>query len=219
MRILLVDDHPLFLDGLKTLLTVQGMTVAGTAGNGREAFEKARDLNPDIILMDIQMPDLDGLAATRLIKAQMSHVKIVVLTMSHDSQDLLEAIKSGASGYLLKTEDSDSFFQRLDELMSGEVHFSSALADRVLGELVRETQPPVPEKPEPEKNTPLTSRQVEVLRLVAQGLTYKEAGARLFISERTVKYHMGEIVERLQLANKRQAVAYARDMKLTNPQT
>src|SRR5512136_1518630 len=132
MKTLLVDDHALFLDGLKNLLTLRGVEVVGTARDGMEALEKARTLHPEIILMDIQMPNLDGLAATRLIKAELRDVKIVMLTMSAEDEDLFEAIKNGACGYLLKTLDVDEFFSLFVGLARGEVPLSPGLAGRVL---------------------------------------------------------------------------------------
>ncbi len=213
MRILLADDHPLFLDGLKNLLTTRGFEVLGTARDGIEALEKARALKPDVILMDIQMPHLDGLAATRLVKTEQPNVKIVMLTMSENDEDLFEAIKSGACGYLLKAEDTDKFFELLSGLMQGEVPLSPGLASRVLKEFARQGGVSGSVEEAVEKEEALTPRQIEVLTLVAQGLTYKEVGAKLFITERTVKYHMGEIVERLHLENRRQVIEYANRMK------
>lgn len=214
MRILLADDHPLFLDGLKNLLKIRGIDVIGTAIDGLEALDKARALKPDVILMDIRMPQLNGLAATRLIKAEQPDVKIVILTYSENDEDLFEAIKSGACGYLLKAEETDKFFELLSGLMKGEVPLSPSLAGRVLqefsrqGRTIRSIGQPV------EEEEALTPRQVEVLTLVAQGLIYKEIGAKLFLSERTIKYHMGEIIERLHLENRRQVIEYARRMNL-----
>jgi len=213
MKILLVDDHPLFLDGLKTLLTIRGIEVVGTARDGLEALEKARALQPDVILMDIQMPHLDGLAATRLIKAEQPEVKIGMLTMSDNDEDLFEAIKSGASGYLLKTEDTDKFFELLMGLTRGEVPLSPGLASRVLEEFARQRGAGESLQQAEDKKEALTPRQIEVLTLVAQGLTYKEVGAKLFLSERTIKYHMGEIIERLHLENRQQVIEYGRRMK------
>lgn len=213
MKILLVDDHPLFLDGLKTLLTIRGIEVVGMAGDGMEAMEKARALKPEVILMDITMPHLDGLAATRLIKAELPNVKIVMLTMSEDDEDLFEAIKSGACGYLLKAEDTDKFFELLSGLIRGEVPLSPGLASRVLKEFARQRGVGGSLQPAEEKKEPLTPRQDEVLTLVAQGLTYKEVGAKLSLSERTIKYHMGEIIERLHLDNRQQVIEYGRRMK------
>ncbi len=213
MKILLVDDHPLFLEGLKTLLTIRGIEVVGTAGDGMEALEKTRALQPEVILMDIQMPRLNGLAATRLIKTEQPKVKIVMLTMSENDEDLFEAIKSGACGYLLKTEETDKFFELLLGLMRGEVPLSSGLAGRVLKEFARQGGKSGSAEQVAKKEEPLTPRQIEVLTLVAQGLTYKEVGAKLFLSEPTIKYHMGEIIERLHLENRRQVIEFARHMK------
>ncbi len=216
MKVLLVDDHPIFLDGLNTLLTIRGIEVVGMARDGVEALEKACALQPDVILMDIQMPRLNGLAATRLVKAKLPNVRIVMLTMSADDENLFEAIKSGASGYLLKTEDTDKFFELLTDLMRGEVPLSPGLASRVLEEFAQTgavSSSIAKATEEREKEETLTARQVQVLTLVAQGLTYKEVGAKLFLSERTIKYHMGEIVERLQLDNRRQVIEYARRMR------
>ncbi len=119
MKILLVDDHPLFLEGLKTLLTVKGFDVVGTAQDGLEALEKARVLQPEVILMDIQMPRLDGLAATRVIKAEQPNIKIVMLTMLENDKDLFEALNSGACGYLLKSQEPGKLFELLSGLVQG----------------------------------------------------------------------------------------------------
>lgn len=214
MRILLADDHPLFLDGLLNLLTLRGVEVVGTARDGIEALEKARTSKPDVILMDIQMPRLNGLAATRLIKAEQPNVKIVILTMSENDEDLFEAIKSGASGYLLKADETDKFFDLLLGLMRGEVPLSPGLAGRVLKEFARQGRVNGSVKQAVEKEETLTPRQIEVLTLVAEGLTYKEIGAKLFLAEHTIKYHMGEIIERLHLENRRQAIEYGRRLGL-----
>ena len=207
MRVLLADDHPLFLDGLKNLILSRGLEVVGTAQDGQEALEKARALRPDVVLMDVQMPRLDGLAATRLIKAEMPAVKVVMLTMDDGNDALFEAIKSGAVGYLLKTEDTEVFFQLLLALAAGEAPLSTGLAARILKELGE------CERPDGSARTArtegLTARQLQVLTMVAEGLTYKEVGMKLHLSERTVKYHMGEIVERLHVENRAQAVAHA----------
>jgi two-component system NarL family response regulator len=214
MKVLLVDDHPLFLDGLKNLLSVRGVEVVGTACDGFEAIEKARALEPEVILMDIQMPRLNGLAATRLIKTEQPGVKVVILTMSENDEDLFEAIRSGAIGYLLKAEETDRFFEMLSGLMRGEVPLSAGLAGRVLAEFARQGVTVGPVGRSLEKDKPLTPRQIEVMTLVSQGLTYKEVGAKLFLSEPTIKYHMGEIIERLHLRNRREVIEFAQNMKL-----
>ena len=209
MNVLLVDDHPLFLDGLKNLLTGRGVHVVGMARDGWQALEKARCLHPDVILMDIEMPGCDGLAATRLIKAERPDVKIVMLTMSSEDEDLFEAIQSGACGYLLKTLDTEQFFARLIEVEQGEVALSPGLAARILQHFGQQASA-VPAAEDRTQSEPLTGREVEVLTLVAQGLTYKEVGARLHLSERTIKYHMGEMVARLQVENRAQVIEAAR---------
>ena len=160
------------------------------------------------------MPHLDGLAATCLVKAELPNIKVVMLTISDDDDDLFGAIKSGACGYLLKAEETDKFFGLLMGLMQGEVPLSPGLANRLLKEFVHRKGVSGTVEQAVEKEEALTPRQIEVLTLVAQGLTYKEVGAKLFLTEHTIKYHMGEIIERLHLDNRRQVIEYARRMKL-----
>lgn len=209
MRVLLADDHPLFLDGLRNLLTVRGIEVVGTARDGLDALEQARSSHPDMIVMDIKMPGVDGLAATRLIKAEMPEIRIVMLTMSADDHDLFEAIKSGACGYLLKSQETDEFFTNLTDASRGEIVLSAGLAARIVEEFARRGTAPAAASDRGSLDA-LTIRQQQVLTLVAQGLAYKEVGARLYLSERTIKYHMGEIVQRLQLDNRAQVIELAR---------
>lgn len=232
LRVLLVDDHALFLEGLRNLLVSEGIEVAGLARDGLEALAQARRLQPDLILMDIQMPHCDGVAATRLIRAEMPECKIVILTMSEDDQDLFEAVKSGASGYLLKRLDAADFFAYLAEMQSGHPPFSPGLADKILREFAgqsalreadteteRRGDAETGERPSdlllaasPCPRVPLNPRQLQILTLVAQGQTYREVGETVGIAERTVKYHMGEILDRLHLENRAQVIAYAARM-------
>jgi two-component system NarL family response regulator len=213
MRILLVDDHGLFLEGLHNLLLAGGHQVVGAACDGLEALELARTLRPDLILMDVRMPHCDGLKATRLIHAELPEIKIIMLTTSAEDADLFEALKSGASGYLLKNLQPDELFDYLDGVGRGEAPLSRELSARLLEEFCRQAAalenrgaPSLrggPAGPE------LTDRQREVLEMVVSGLTYKEVGAALNLSEHTVKYHMGQILERLHLKNREEVVAYA----------
>jgi DNA-binding NarL/FixJ family response regulator len=212
MRVLLADDHALFLDGLRNLLCLHGIQVVGTARNGLEAFEKAIQLHPDIVLMDIRMPVCDGVAATRLIKAEQPECKVVMLTTSSEEPDLLEAIKSGASGYLLKSLETEPFLAYLEDIERGEAAVSKELSGVLLKAIAHPHE--VSGKRSRAENdfqpeAGLTPRQVEILQLVALGLSNKELAERLYLSEHTVKYHLGEIFQRLQVKNREQAAEYA----------
>ncbi len=210
MRVLLVDDHPLFLHGLKNLLTSRGMTVVGEAHDGLEALDQARAQSPDLILMDVHMPRCDGVTATRLIKAERPETRIVMLTMSEEDRDLFAAIKSGACGYLVKSLDTEEFLKLLAGEEQGELVFYPGLAAKILQEFAQPEPGSPREAREPASAARLSPRQVEILTLVANGLTYKEVAARLGLSERTIKYHMSEIVERLHLESRAEVVDYAR---------
>jgi len=213
MKILLADDHGLFLEGLQNLLQAGGYQVVGAARDGLEALELARTLRPDVILMDIRMPRCDGLAATRLLQAELPEIRIVVLTTSAEDADLFEALKSGASGYLLKNLEPNQLFNYLEGLARGEAPLSRELSARLLREFAQQAHAlenlAVAEVPTEPHRVELTQRQREILVLVAEGLSYKEVGAALHVSEHTVKYHMGEAMERLHLNNRAQVVAYA----------
>jgi len=158
--------------------------------------------------MDIQMPRCNGLEATRLIKAEMPNVKIVMLTTSADEKNLFEALRNGASGYLHKAMGADEFLALLGGLTHGESIFSPGLANKTLEVFTRHK---ADKKPDPiDSDMDLTERQLDVLRFVSQGLTYKEIGSHLFLTERTVKYHIGEILGRLHLKTRREAIDYAK---------
>ncbi len=224
LRILIVDDHALLVEGLCNLLASRGFEVVGTAADGREGVEQALRLAPDLVLMDIRMPVMDGLAATRLIKARRPEMKIVMLTTSAEDADLFEAIKSGAAGYLLKSTKGAAFIDALHGLEDGTPPFSPGLAARLLKEFARQkdvepqrhrdTEKQINEKEgkignEDGEKTRLNQRQTEVLRLVASGLTYKEVASRLNLSDHTVRYHMSEIMELRHLENRSQVIAFA----------
>ncbi len=208
MKVLLADDHALFLEGLRTLLTLHGIQVVGTARNGQEAVEKTLQLRPDIVLMDIRMPVCDGITATRMIKAERPECKIVMLTTSSEEPDLLEAVKSGASGYLLKSLETGPFLTYLRGLERGEAAVSRELAGVLLKAVSRQAESEKPGRSSAGEGE-LTPRQVEILQLVAQGLSNKQMAARLSVSEHTIKYHLGEIFQRLHLKNRNQAAEYA----------
>jgi len=219
MNVLLVDDHRLLLEGLTNLLEAHGVEVGGTARDGWEAVALARALRPDVILMDISMPNCDGLAATRLIRAEWRDARIVILTTSSDDHDLFEAVKSGACGYLLKSMNAEELVEAIEQAHQGVPPFSPGLAAKLLGEFARLSDPSVseplpPPTVLPEPRPGLTERQQQVLALVAEGLSYKEVGARLGLAPRTVKYHMSEIMAALHLEHRAQVLAYAGRMGL-----
>jgi two-component system NarL family response regulator len=169
MRVLIVDDHHLFKDGISSLLTAHGYEVAGEASDGLEAVSQVREVRPDLVLMDIRMPNMGGLEATRCIKAEFPEVKVVILTVSDDEDDLFEAIKSGASGYLLKKLRSEVFFDLISGVADGEAPIAPAMASKMLVEFSRQ--------PRPDENlrrrSALPDREVEVLMSVAQGRATK----------------------------------------------
>ena len=215
MRILLVDDHALFCEALQNLLTLHGYEVVGTAGDGLEALEEARRLHPDLILMDIEMPGCDGLAATRLINAEMHDTKIVMLTVAQQDEDLFESLKSGASGYVLKSSRASELLSHLDQLAAGHAALSPGLADKILEEFARMGRQLESNSEQVERTADLTARQRQILALIVQGMTYEEMGKTLCLSERTIRYHMEEIIHRLHLENRSQVIAYAARMGLT----
>ena len=212
MRILLVDDHQLVRAGLESLLTVWGHEVVGQAGDGLEALALARAVSPDLVLMDINMPRLNGLDATRLIKAEMPGIKVVMVTVSDDQSDLFEAIKSGAEGYLLKNMSEEDFRKTMDAISRGEPTLSPGLAIQLLQEFGRLSRGDQSKTEAPR----LTERETEVLRMVAAGATNREIAAELVISEHTAAFHIKNILNKLHSTNRTQAVAYAIRTGLVN---
>ena len=203
MRVMLVDDRPLIRNGIASLLISHGHEVVAEANDGREAIELVETSNPELILMDIQMPGMGGLEATRLIKAKHPESKIVMLTVSDDENDLFEAVKSGAHGYLLKDLEAQEFFEALDAIERGEAVIPTRLAGNLLAEFRSSSQR------QTESIDSLSPREKEVLDLVSQGLTNKEVAGNLYISENTVKYHMKNILDKLHLRNRSQVIAWA----------
>ncbi len=208
VRVLLVDDHPLYLEGLRSLLASRGFQVIGTAQDGLQAQSLARNLRPDLILMDVNMPRCDGLEATKHIKQELPDTKIVMLTVAAEGDTLFGALKYGASGYLLKSLEGRQFFTLLANVLAGEIILSPELASMALAEFIRSgTEPPS----ETDESVALTRRQNEVLELTAQGLSNKEIANKLHITEATAKYHVSQILERLHLKSRYQLVHYARE--------
>ena len=206
-RVLLVDDSTLARKAIRTLLKRDSsFEVVGEAEDGSRALALARELSPDLILMDINMPRCDGLLATRLIKRELPGAVVVVLTVSDDAGDLFEAIKCGAQGYLLKSLEPENWLEYLRDLMQG-VTMSHTLAQRILAEF---TSPIEPAEPYPV----MTEREREVLRLVASAMTNKEVASTLHISEQTVKNHLKSIMQKLHAKNRVELTLHAKRMVL-----
>lgn len=211
MRVLLADDHPLFRAGVASLLRASGVEVVGETGNGAEALEQARRLRPDLVLMDITMPGGDGLEATRRIKAELPATRIVMVTVSDDDDDLFEAVKSGADGYLLKNMSEEELSRTLDAVAAGEPALSPALAARVVAEFAKPAR-----ASDEERAAALTPRESDVLQLVATGATNREIAAALTLTEHTVHFHVKNILAKLHLKNRAQAAVYAVRSGLTD---
>jgi len=207
IRVLLVDDHALFRRGIASIVAAErGFEVVGEAANGLEALDRARELMPDVILMDIFMPGANGLEATRRIKAALPYVKIVMLTVSEEDQNLFEAIKSGAQGYLLKKIEPQELFAMLKGVVQGDAPISRAMAAKILREFTHQARRAAPA---PRPGADLSPREKEVLELVTQGKSNKEIAVALAITENTVKNHLKNILEKLHLENRVQAATFA----------
>ena len=208
IKVLLVDDHALFRKGVANALALQrDIEVVGEASNGEEALAKARELMPDVILMDISMPACDGLEATRRIKAEIPYVKIIILTVAEQDESLFDAIKSGAHGYLLKTIEPRPLLEALRGVSRWEAPISRVTASKILKEFARRSQRSAPQEASPVGK--LSPRESEILELLTKGTTNKEIAATLCISIHTVKNHLQNIMEKLHIQNRAQAVAYA----------
>lgn len=208
IRVLLADDHHLFREGLVNILNAQiDFEVVGEAKDGLEALIKARELMPDLILMDVGMPGCDGLEATQRIKQEFPDVTIVMLTVRDENEKLFEAIRNGAQGYLLKSIRSWEMLELLRGAVRGEAAITPALGGRMLEEFRRVGKRPTVD-PE-DKSSALTAREQEVLGLVAAGATNKEIATKLNVSVHTVKSHMRKILAKLQLERRHEAASFA----------
>ncbi len=206
MRVLLADDHLLFRKGLARLLDAQpDFEVVGEATDGWEAVRQAETLHPDLVLMDIRMPNCDGLEATRRIKAKMPEVRVVMLTVSDDEQDLVAAVRYGADGYLLKDIMPEALFQQLRGLAAGEAPISRGMTGKLLHQLAQQSRPAA----QPAAYAVLSSRECEVLALVVHGYSNQEIAEDLGIARNTVKNHLRSILAKLGARNRAQAAAQA----------
>jgi two-component system nitrate/nitrite response regulator NarL len=213
IRVMLVDDHILFRKGIEALLTSHDdFKVVGEASNGKEAVKEARTCQPDIILMDIDMPVCSGLDAVKMIQSEMSNIPIVMLTVSDDDRDLFKAIKNGAKGYLLKNLEPKELYEMLLGVMRGEAPLTGIMAAKILQELRSPHSTGGGESGEM-----LTERERDVLKLIAEGMSNKEIAEQLCITENTVKVHVRTTLEKLQLRNRVQAAVYAVREGLLDP--
>lgn len=203
IRILIADDHQLVRQGLVALLSVKpGVEVVGQAENGAKAVELAHSLNPDIILMDLLMPGKNGIEATREIKSDNPDARILIITSFAEDENVYQAIKAGALGYLLKDSSPQELMQAIHDVCNGRMSLHPNIAMKLIEELNRPTENPTTEEP-------LTEREVEVLKQVAKGHSNQEIAEKLIVSERTVGAHVSNILSKLHLANRTQAALYA----------
>jgi DNA-binding NarL/FixJ family response regulator len=234
---LLVDDHPLMREGLKAYLEARGIEVVGQAADGEQALALARQTRPDLVVMDLAMPGLGGLEATRLIKSEQPEVSVVILTASEAEADLFEAVKSGAQGYLLKSMEPEQLVAQIEAAGRGEPALTPQLAARILAEFARLGGQPGPaagpasgssEALPPRSvaglsGTPpvgadaLTARESDVLELLVAGASNRQIASALVVSENTVKFHLKNILQKLHLQNRAQVVAYALRHRLAEP--
>jgi DNA-binding NarL/FixJ family response regulator len=210
IRILVADDHALFRDGLRALFgSVPDAEVVGEAATGEEAVRRTEELQPDVVLMDTQMPGVNGIQATRRIVGQSPHVGVVVVTMFEDDDSVFAAMRAGARGYVLKGADQDEILKVIRAVADGEAHFGPKIAARLMN-FFSAPEPPVPTDAFPE----LTAREREVLDLLAKGRSNNEIARDLYLSPKTVRNHISNVFAKLQVADRAQAIIRAREAGL-----
>ncbi|MCB1056607.1 MAG: response regulator transcription factor [Acidobacteria bacterium] len=218
MRLIIADDHALFRDSLRSLIEARGIEVLGEASNGHEVLDLAHRVRPDLVLMDLRMPEMDGLEATRRLQEELPAIKVVALTASTDDEDLFEALKAGAQGYLVKDLEAETFFHLLEAADRGEPALTPNMAAKMLREFARKRRDPEDEDDSPAHRssntrrnpTELTDREKEVLDLMVEGTTSnRDLAAELGVSENTVKFHVRNILDKLHLHSRAQAVGFA----------
>lgn len=207
IRVLLADDHTLFRKGVRMLLDqMPGIDVVSEAASGGEVVSQARELVPDVILMDIKMPEMNGIEATRSILQENPHIRVILVTMFDDPESVFSGIRAGARGYVLKEAEPEALSRAIEAANRGEVILCPIIAGRVLDHFAREPEGQQPGLPYEQ----LTQRELEVLQLAAEGLANKEIAGRLIISEKTAKNHIANIFSKLQVNDRTQAILYAR---------
>lgn len=217
IRVLLVDDQALFREGLNTLLSVHpDIEVVGEASNGEEALAAAQELKPNVVLMDLRMPVLDGVAATRQLRQRQPESQIIILTTFDDDEDVFEGLRAGAAGYLLKDVSSAKLVEAIKAAAQGESFLQPSVAAKVLAEFTRLTRekPPAAASANEQLVEPLSERELEILRSVATGASNKEIADLLFIAEGTVKNHLTNILGKLNVRDRTQAVLKAQELRI-----
>jgi len=213
VKVLVVDDQRLVREGIASLLNIQeGIEVVGMAVDGLEAVQQALELIPDVILMDVQMPVMDGIAATNEIRQKLMDCQVLMLTTFDDDEYILKSLQAGASGYLLKDIPADDLAQAVRLTHAGIYQMAPSVVSKLVGHLA--TQDEISESKSPINNIDLTEREMEVLRLVATGATNKEIAEALFVSEGTVKNHVSSILSQLGLRDRLQAALFAHEHNL-----
>lgn len=203
MQIMIADDHPLFAEGLKNLLQAEDFNIVAIVNNGFEAVEVACEEKPDLIMMDIKMPGQDGIEATKKIKNKLPNTVIIMLTSFEEDDSLFKAIRAGASGYLLKSLNGEELIESLHQLEKGKNPFSPGLEECLFNKIRNSDN----KNADDEK---LSNKQLEVIKFVSEGFTYKEIADKLYLSEVTIKYHMNQIKKKLALKNRAQVISYAK---------
>jgi DNA-binding NarL/FixJ family response regulator len=212
IRLLLVDDQALFREGLRILLSVHGdLEVAGEAANGKEAVELTAELKPDVILMDLRMPVLDGVEATRLVRQEHPQTAVIVLTTFDDDENVFEALRAGAAGYLLKDVSSEKLVEAIRAAAQGESFLQPSVAAKVIAEFTRISGQPIRPEAQPLLE-PLSERELEILAIMATGATNREIAGQLYITEGTVKNHVTNILGKLNARDRTQAVIKAQEL-------
>lgn len=213
VKVLIVDDHTVFCEALSSLLTIKGeVDVVGIASNAEDAFKKVKQLNPDVVLMDIELKDSDGIQTTRIIKEKHPNTEVIILTMHTDEQYLLEAIQAGAKGYILKDFPSSLLLEAIKYVAEGKSLFDPTSSSRVLNQLKLLLNKK--RQLTGEKDSSLSKREVEILKLIAEGYTNKEIAQKLYLSEHTVRNHISNIFLKLNCNTRAKAVLEAFKKKL-----
>jgi DNA-binding NarL/FixJ family response regulator len=213
IRVMVVDDHPMWREGVARDLSEAGFEVVATAANGAEALARFPAARPDVIVLDLQIPEPNGVAVTATVVRDDPDVRVLILSASGEQADVLEAVKAGATGYLVKSASRQELVDALTRVAEGDTVFTPGLAGLVLGEFRRMSSGDASDD-----RPTLTARETEVLRLVAKGLTYKQIADRLVLSHRTVQNHVQNTLRKLQLHNRVQLVRYAIEQGIDEPE-